>query len=52
MSTWIMCTLLVFYVLIVGAAVIEKPRNWWLALYYLGALQITVAVLKMGMMKR
>jgi len=44
-STWIMLILLVFYAVIMVSASIE--RNWWRALYYLGAIVISVAVLGM-----
>ena len=42
-STWGMLALLVFYVAILVAALWE--RNWYRALYYLGAIIISVAVM-------
>ena len=44
-STWTMYILIVFYIVIMVAAAIE--RNWWRSLYYLAAILITVAVLGM-----
>ena len=45
MSTNIMYALLAFYALILVAALLE--RNWWRALYFLGAIVISIAVLGM-----
>lgn len=45
-STWMMIVLAVEYALIVLAAVYE--RNWSRALYFIGAILITVAILWMG----
>lgn len=45
MSTWTMYALLVFYAVIMVAAMYE--RNWWRALYFLGAIVISIAVLGM-----
>lgn len=44
-STWIMYALLVFYAAILFAALYE--RNYWRALYFFGAIVISVAVLGM-----
>jgi len=44
-STYIMYALLVFYLAILVAALVE--RNWWRALYFIGAIVISVAVLGM-----
>jgi uncharacterized membrane protein len=45
MSNWIMFVLLFFYLAVLLAAMWE--RNWWRALYFLGAIVISVAVLGM-----
>ena len=45
MSTKIMLALLVFYFAIMVAAMLE--RNWWRALYFIGAIIISIAVLGM-----
>ena len=44
-STWTMYVLLVFYAIIFVAALVE--RNCWRALYFLGAIVISIAVLGM-----
>ena len=44
-STWTMYCLLVFYAVILVAAIVE--RHWWRALYFLGAIIISIAVLGM-----
>lgn len=48
MSDWIMYALLVFY-LAIGATALRE-RNYWRALYMLGAIVISIAVL--GMTRR
>ena len=45
MSTWTMYALLVFYAAILIASLAE--RNWWRAIYFLGAIVISIAVLGM-----
>lgn len=45
MSTNIMYALLVFYLAILVAAMFE--RNWWRALYFVGAIVISISVLGM-----
>lgn len=45
MSTKIMVALLFFYLAILVAALFEE--KWWRALYFLGAIVISVAVLGM-----
>ena len=44
-STWTMYALLVFYAAILLAALWE--RNYWRALYFVGAIVISIAVLGM-----
>lgn len=44
-STWIMLALLVFYAVIMLLAAWE--RNWWRAMYFAGAIVISVSVLGM-----
>lgn len=44
-STWTMYALLIFYAAILVAALWE--RNYWRALYFIGAIVISVAVLGM-----
>lgn len=45
MSTYIMYALLVFYLAILVAALFE--RNYWRALYWIGAMLITISILGM-----
>jgi len=45
MSTKIMLALLVFYAVIMVAAMFE--RNWWRACYFVGAIVISISVLGM-----
>lgn len=45
-STWLMVGLVAASAAIMVAAVCE--RNWWRALYFFGAILITVAVLGMS----
>lgn len=44
-STWTMIVLLVFYAAITVMSLLE--HNWWRALYYVGAIVISVSVLGM-----
>lgn len=46
-STSVMLLLIVEYLVIAGASLCECPRNWWRAVYFIGAALITVAVLGM-----
>ncbi len=52
MSTGMMVALCVWYALIVLASVtIDRPPNWPRALYFVGAIVISVAVIWMGVRK-
>lgn len=48
MSTRLMIGLGVAYLVIIVVALCERPTNWPRALYFLGAVLITVAILWMG----
>lgn len=50
MSTGLMLVLIVAYAAIALASCFE--RNWWRALYFVGAILISVAVLGMGRSER
>jgi hypothetical protein len=47
-STRMMIALCVWYAGIVLAALCQKPRDWPRALYFIGAIVISVAVMWMG----
>lgn len=52
-STSMMVALCVWYALIVLVSVtVDRPRNWPRALYFVGAIVISVAVMWMGVREK